>query len=255
MKFVYLFLALPFLIKAQFISVEKLNAASLPLAADTIEKYSTDDNEWMLVRTNQEAFITPYLEDLDSKGDSVKIADSTIKKIFRLFPEGKRCYLKTDDGIFIGVYNGTYRGGLFWIANDFSSGYQISSQKILKFIKSENNVYAIQSFPNLDVSKGNIIELKKTNSKYMSFEFVDLPSAPIDICSSSSGLLYVLTANPVEVVCVNQNKELSAVVADELFDKLPPHNMLLNNDDLYISMRKGIYKYNLTAKKAHFLQP
>lgn len=245
----------PVLLFSQVHDLSSWKIYPVPVNGDSIARYAYDENDWFVFSENQKVFATNYSDNLTEKNDVVEISDSALTKVFRLFPAGKRTFLKIDDGFLIGVFNGQFRGGLFWMSADLKHGYQISSQKIIKLIKAQNSLFAIQSFPNLEVSKGNLLEISKVNEKYFAKDYLDLPSAPIDIVTDSQDNLIILTASPSDLILVDKKKEVKTISANNFWEDLFPRNIIFLNGNIYIGMHKGVLKFNPDKGVKEWLMP
>jgi len=186
-------------------------------------------------------------------------------------------YLEVEDGYLIGFNRGEWGGELYWFSKDGKKRYEISKRQIVQFIKRDNKIYAIEGLAHLTMTGGSIIEIEKQKRKWVAKEFLKLPTTPEAIQLDSKGNFIVVTFGtnwrfnetdeslPSGAIIINalpglfsidREANIDTLVKDGFWgDYLYPHSMVIQNDVVYIGMRKGVYKFDLTTKRDEWLLP
>jgi len=138
-------------------------------------------------------------------------------------------------------------------------------------VKRDDKIYAIAGLAHLTTSKGSIIEIEKKKKKWVATEYLKLPTAPVAIQLDSKGNFivvtfgtnwsfekagnYVINATP-GLFSIDRNANIDILVKNGMWgDYLYPSSMVIQNDVVYIGMRKGVYKFDLATKKDEWLLP
>ena len=135
------------------------------------------------------------------------------------------------------------------------------------------------------MSDGNIIEIKQEQKKWIVEEFIRLPDAPdaIQLDSkenmlvfTSSGLYSIDKEANLDTLAIKMRRPIIPIIEIELPNStdtlriiqkplevhpkwlwgfLYPTSMVIQNDVVYVGMRGGVYKFDLTTKKEEWLLP
>jgi hypothetical protein len=245
----------------------------VPTDEDTIYKYSSAQNDWFV-----------YLD-----GDEIRVED---KRNYRRNPRAKLPFeirqsnnnvinisaplaglidvFEVEDGYLVGFNRGEWGGELYWFSKDGKKRYEISRHQIVQFIKRDNKIYAIEGLAHLG-TKGSIIEIEKQKRKWVAKEFLKLSTAPEAIQLDSKENFVVVTfgtdwsfdeggnviinASP-GLFSIDREADVDTLVKVGIWgDYLYPSSMVIQNDVVYIGMRKGVYKFDLTTKREEWLLP
>ena len=265
-------------IEAQTLSTKKENITFLknwksypvPTDNDTLYQYSWG-NDWFVYLDKDEIMV-------DEKGNKwvdlrtklpFKIRQSNSKWTIISAPlAGLIDFVKVQDGYLIGFNRGEYGGELYWFSKNGKKRYEVSGHDIVQFIKRDNKLYAIEDSGIFD---GSIIEIEKQEGKWVANEFLKLPTTPRAIQLDSKGNFIVVTfgtdwnfdewgrviinATP-GLFSIDRDANIDTLVKDGMWgDNLYPSSMVIQNDVVYIGMRKGVYKFDLATKKEEWLLP
>ena len=180
--------------------------------------------------------------------------------------------IEVEDGYLVGFNRGEWGGELYWFSKNGKERYEISGHQIVQFIERDNKIYAIEGLAHLGLTGGSIIEIKKQKRKWVAKEFLKLPTTPRAIKLDSKGNFIVVTfgtdwsfgkgemgviinATP-GLFLIDRDANIDTLVKDGMWgDYLYPSSMVIQNDIVYIGMRKGIYKFDLSEKKDEWLLP
>jgi hypothetical protein len=175
-------------------------------------------------------------------------------------------YLEVDDGYLIGFNRGEWGGELYWFSKNGKKRYEISGHQIVQFIKRDNKIYAIEGGKVED----SIIIIKKKMGKWVAEKYLKLPPAPAAVQLDSKDNLIIVTygyslsfdesgrtyasATP-SLFSIDRNANIDTLVNDGMWGQLYPSSMVIQNDVVYIGMRKGVYKFDHVVKKDEWLLP
>jgi len=180
--------------------------------------------------------------------------------------------IEVEDGYLVGFNRGEWGGELYWFSKNGKERYEISGHQIVQFIERDNKIYAIEGLAHLGLTGGRIIEIKKQEEEWVAKEFLKLPTTPRAIKLDSKGNFIVVTfgtnwsfgkgGNGVIInatpglFSIDRDANIDTLVEDGMWgDSLYPSSMVIQNDVVYIGMRKGIYKFDLSEKKDEWLLP
>lgn len=171
---------------------------------------------------------------------------------------------KVDDGwiICFATAGDAVKKELWWFSLDVSRKYKISEDKIVKFFKIDNQLFALEGRSYLEGEKkidtGKILLLQKQSgtSKWISDTILILPQAPHAGCLIDDGSLYIVTTS--SVLKVSDMKKVDVIVKDAFWEGLYPVSIIKTDSGLiYIGMRQGVAKLNISDanQKIEWLVP
>jgi hypothetical protein len=243
-------------IYCQSLKIEDWKLYPVASNKDSLQKNLSDEDEWFVFKKKERVFVTNEQEKaLNRMNDTLNFDYSILSLTVKMFPAGKPSIVKVSDGFLIGVYNGVFRGGLYWFSFDGKKGYQISTQKIVKIIKRGEKIFAAQDYARPNAPKGNLIEIERTSDAWTVHDYMDLPSAPVDACVNSNNEIVVLTSGPNRLVSINERNELATLITTGVWDSFLPHNIIADKNTIFIALNKGILKYNLSDDTQELLLP
>ncbi len=224
---------------------------NVPTNRDSLSKFNFDPNDWVVSFENQEVYVSSKSKYSVKSILPFEIKPSDEEKhIFR----GKRSVLKVDDGFLVGFYRGEWGGNLYWFSKDGASKYKISNDEIVDFKIRDNKIYAIEGLSHLSTSEGSIVEIKKQNDKWTTVEYLKLPFAPDAFELDSKNNFVIITST--SLISVDTSKNIDTLISIGIWDIfLYPNSLVIQNDTLFVGMRKGVFKYNLLTKKEEWLLP
>ena len=235
----------------EFSSVSNWQSFAIPLIKDSLEKYGFDLlGEWkVFIKDNDVVATKNRYFTLDSLPFKIIPSKDEEHKI-----GGRQSFLKVDDGYLVGFYRGEWGGNLFWFSDDGKTKYEISNHEIVKFIKRNNKIYAIEGLSHLGNSRGSIIEIKKTNNQWTTSEYIKLPSAPYGVDVDYKNNFIIITSK--SLLAVTPDSKVKFLIKEGIWDYgLYPTSLIIKKNIAFMGMRKGIFKYNLITKKQEWLMP
>jgi hypothetical protein len=165
---------------------------------------------------------------------------------------GRKSFIKVDDGYLVGFYRGEWGGNLYWFSNDGKQHYKISDDEIVQFIKRGDIIYAIEGLDHLSLSEGSILNIEKTNGKWTTQTYLQLPTAPGGVGLDSQNNLIVVTSK--SLIAVDTNAKAKILIEEGIwYYGLYPASLVILDDKAFIGMRKGVFKYDLRSEKQEWL--
>lgn len=157
---------------------------------------------------------------------------------------GSQSFIKVADGYLVGFYRGEWGGNLYWFSNDGKQHYKISDHEIVQFIKRDNKIYAIEGLDHLNNSYGSVLNIYKLNGKWNTTTYLPLNTAPEAIGLDSKNNLIVVTSK--SLLLVDPDAKIKTLVEPGIwYYGLYPASLVIFNDNVFIGMRKGVFKYSL----------
>jgi len=229
----------------------------VPKDEKTIVKYNSVPNDWFVYFDGDEIRVDDVRYKRRSKINELPFkleqSNGNIIGITPPFAE-VRDVVEVDDGYLAGFNGGEWGGELHWFSKNGKERYKISGHQIAQFIKRDNKVYAIEGLSHLGMSRGSIIEIEKKHGKWAAKEFLKLPAAPNAVQLDSKDNFIVVTSS--SLLSVDKNVKINTLIKNGMWNiYLYPSSMVIQNDVVYIGMRKGVYKFDLTTKKDEWLLP
>ena len=237
--------------QSNFKLVKNWKSYEIPTNQDTVYKYKSDKNDWIVSIDQNEIYAVEWSKNSSKISVPFFIKPTAIEE--RTF-RGKRFFMSVDDGYLIGFNRGESGGYIFWFSKDGTKNYKISDDNIVQFKNRDNKIYAIAGLEHLSMLEGSIIEIKKEKGKWVSVEYLKIPTAPVAVELDTENNLVIVTSS--SLLSVDTNKNLQILIAKGIWDSfLYPNSLVIQNETLFIGMRKGIFKYNLLTKKEEWLLP
>ncbi len=106
------------------------------------------------------------------------------------------------------------------------------------------------------MSSGSIIEIKKKKKKWVAKEYLKLPTAPNAIQIDNNENFIIVTSS--SLISVDKRAAIDILVdvgVWDVYNQLYPSSLIIHNNVVYIGMRKGVYKFDLSTKTEEWLLP
>jgi hypothetical protein len=179
---------------------------------------------------------------------AVKIIDRKleIKKV----EEVNECELNISNGKLVGVNRGEWGGILTFVPTDTTKSKVEIKRGNIKFIFSfKNKVYFIEALAHMGYNGGAIFVLDTTDNKFTYSLLVDFDDAPEAFAIYQDKFL-IATQERFYVV---QNFKKELIFQDTFWSSLYPNSIaVLDDKNVFIGMRSGIVKLDLTTKTLKF---
>lgn len=166
---------------------------------------------------------------------------------------GKRSFIKVDDGYLVAFWRGEFGASMFWFSDDGTSNYKIPGASAVQFISRDGEIFAINGLAHLNMSSGRILKITKVNDKWVASTYVELPFAPYTILLDSKNDFIVVMSN--NLIRVTKKKKIRTILKTDFWEGLYPTSSVIEDDNVYIGMRKGIYQFNLGTRESKWLLP
>jgi hypothetical protein len=229
--------------------IESWQSYQVPNNPDTLNKLGFSPADW-----------TVFLEN-----DKVRVANSTQFKNLAQLPFsikgskkeqinliGRQSFIKVADGYLVGFYRGEWGGYLYWFSNDGKQYYKISDHEIVQFIMRENRIYAIEGLAHLDNSEGSILNIVKNNDRWIAQTYLKLNAAPEAIGLDRRNNLIIVTSK--SLLSLDIDAKIKTLIETGIwYYGLYPNSLVILNDNVFIGMRKGVFKYDLQSGNQEWL--
>jgi len=241
----------------------------VPTNEEMLTKYNLGQNYWVVFLDQNEARVDHSYKYCPTVKlpFAIKQSESDIINISAPLA-GLIDAFEVDDGYLVAFNRGEWGGELYWFSKDGKKKYEISKQQITKFIERDDKIYAIEGISHLGMSKGGIIEVKKKKRKWKTTEYLKLPTAPEAAQLDSKNNLVVVTSSgifldsnknfgvvPSSLLSIDSNANVDTLVKAGMWDYLYPSSLIIQDDIVYIGMKRGVYKFDLVTKKEEWLLP
>ena len=195
----------------------------------------TGSDEWFQLNHSQNEF-----------GVSITNGKLDIKKV----REVHKCVLKITGGILIGIDNGEWGGQLTFKPEDTTKKVIDIKQGNINFIFNfKEKVYFIEGLAHGSYSGGAIFELNTTNDNFTFTKLVDFDDAPEAFTVYKDKFLIATHEN----FYIVQDFKKELVFKETFWSSLYPNSIaVLNDKNVFIGMRSGIIKLDLTNKTLKF---
>ena len=230
--------------------VQKWKKYNLPSGEDVLQ-YNTSGTNWLVSLDPSGQVIAlnniARFRSVDTLPFKIH-ADTTKAHSWRGFQTVK----KVDNGYLVGFNKGEFGGSLHWFSEKGDSSYQISRVNVDYIFEYKKKIYMANGLFHMGTDRGVINEMRFTNSKWKVEEGIELPSKSNIIMPYKDRLLIITTKT---VLFFDGTNNFDFVKKDGFWDVLYPQSAVILNDDLFVGMRGGVYKLNLTTKKEEWLIP
>lgn len=201
---------------------------------DLIYKANQSKNDWVFVQSGGiwDIIQNPYNK---HKGDSLPFSKKFMNKKFKHF-ERRKFVKKTSDGYLIGFTNGELSGDLYFIDLKGHSVYEIQKGLTINhFFEYQSKIYAIEG-----LNFGKIIEIFKDNGIWKTQSVSNLYDIPKLITDHNNEKLIV--GNQYIFKFGKDLKPIEILKSPFYWGMLYPSSILIDNENLYLSMRQGVLK-------------
>jgi hypothetical protein len=262
----------------QLTFLKNWNTYSIP---DNILRYNGAQNDWVVYLDKNEIRV------IDDRSYTYKKNLSNKKLPFRIEQSGLSDVIKVKDGYLVAFNKGEWGGSLYWYSKNGKKNNKIGGSAFstapIQFIKRDNQIYAITGTSHMSLSYGNIIKIDKKQEQWIIEEYIELPDAPRAIqldnknnmlVFTSSGLYSIDKKANLDTLAIKLRHPITPVIEIELpndtlrvvkkpmeihpkwvWGFLYPTSMVIQNNVVYVGMRGGVYKFDLTTKKEEWLLP
>lgn len=216
---------------------------TLPLG-DRIYKANHSVNNWFFEKSGN-GWEVKRNSNITERGDSLPVFSKRIRKSINSI-SGIKFIKKIPSGYLMGVNNGEFGGGLYYIDLSSRKLHEIhQSLRIHNIFEFQSKVYAIEGIYN-----GEIIEIYKENEYWKYKSVCILIGAPRLIVDYNDEKL-ILTSQHLSKLGKDLNVT-EILRAPFYWGMLYPSTILIDGDNLYIAMREGVLKISQFLVKPMF---
>ncbi|WP_281234110.1 hypothetical protein [Flavobacterium gelatinilyticum] len=161
----------------------------------------------------------------------------------------RECRLETKSGIFSGTDHGEWGGQLTFIPNDSQNTITIKKGNIKFIFLYKGKVYFIEGFAHMGINEGTIYEVNTKEHNLPYKKVVDFDDAAQAFTIYKDKLLIAAYKN--FYIVKDFKKEI--VFKNTFWQGLYPNSIAaFNNENVFIGIRSGIVKLDLTKKTLKF---
>ncbi|QHL87507.1 hypothetical protein GU926_08675 [Nibribacter ruber] len=165
---------------------------------------------------------------------------------------GRQTIVSFPDGYLVGFDKGEWGGALGWFDKKGKECLKISDDQVVKIVRVDDQVFAIEGLAHLSTSRGSLLRIYKKGGKWQVEKYLGLPYAPEGLGVDSNKNLIVITSN--NLIKVRKDKSIEVLIKDGFWSYgLYPNSLIIKDDVAFIGMRKGVLKYNLNTKAQEWL--
>ncbi len=232
------------------------------------EKYETDPKKWKVVELPDRENLEKYYASLDLANHAVidwtvqTVEGRVVAKLREGFGIGltqplpfdatillenrmaePSSALKVDDGWIVAYNEGEFGSAVYWYSEDGKQKAMLSRHQINGFLVEEDRTFAVEGLSHMGWSKGSMIEIKKSNGKWVVEEFLRLPGSGQAIARVARGDYVVVTSGTL--LRVNLAKELLVLIPDGEWDGLYPNSVAVEDGQVFVGMRQFVVRCRL----------
>ena len=178
----------------------------------------------------------------------VKIIDNklNIEKV----NEKNKAELKIDGGNLIGINRGEWGGKLSFVPNSKDKEEIEIKEGNIKFVfEFKGKIYFIEGLAHLSMSSGALFELKKDGQEFSFEKLMEFDDAPEAF--TIYGNKFLIATHQNFYVVEDFKKEL--IFENTFWSSLYPNSIaVVDNENVYMGIRSGIVKLDLTDKNMKF---
>lgn len=218
-------------------AITSCEQTTLPIPKEFVETVppKVGSDEWYPLNYSKNEF-----------GVTIIDGELDIKKV----DEVNKCELKIPGGTLIGKNNGEWGGQLSFKPEDTTKKTIDIKQGNIEFIfQFKDKVYFIEGLAHMDYSGGAIFELNTTNNNFSFKKLVDFDDAPEAFTVYKDRFLIATHEN----FYIVQDFKKELVFKETFWSSLYPNSIAVIDDkNVFIGMRSGIVKLDLTNKTLKF---
>lgn len=164
--------------------------------------------------------------------------------------EVDKCELNISNGKLIGVNRGEWGGTLSFVPTDTTKSKVEIKRGNIKFIFTfKDKLYFIEGLAHLSLSSGALYELDNTDGSFTYKKLIDFDDAPVAFSIYQDKFLIA----SYERFYVVQDFKKELIFQDTYWSDLYPNSIAVFDDkNVFIGMRGGIVKLDLTTKTFKF---
>jgi len=188
--------------------------------------------------------------DLNHSNNSYKVEILKSKLKIDAAKDVSECKLEIETGTLLGTDGGEFGGKLIFIPNDKSkSEIKITRGNINFLFRFKNKIYFISGLAHMTFNGGGMFELKADGDNFTFEKIIEFESAPFAFTIYNDKLL--VAGDKDFYVITNLKKQI--IFKDVFWEGLYPNSIAVANDkNVFVGIRGGIVKLDLTAKKLKF---
>jgi hypothetical protein len=225
---------LPFLISFVVVCCEQASVTIPDYFVETVPPKAGSD-EWFPLNYSQNEF-------------GVKLVNNTLD--IQKVKEVNRTELKIANGTLVGINRGEWGGQLTFKPFDTTQKSIEIKRGNIKFVFSfQNKIFFLEGLAHLSISEGALYELDILDSKFAFQKILDFEDAPEALTVYQDELLIATHEN--FYVVKDFKKEL--FFKKMFWSSLYPNSIAaIDEKDIFLGMRSGIVKLDLTTKTVKF---
>lgn len=149
---------------------------------------------------------------------------------------------KVNDGWIVGTIEapGAITGHILWYSNDCNDKYLISGDRVIQFIRYNNDLYALTGFSGYSIYDGKIIVIHKVDGRWEADRHIRLTQPPLAATFTGKDKMLVVTTREL----INIHNDVREIIfMNDCWEGLRPNSVALDSDNnIYIGMEQGVAK-------------
>jgi len=170
---------------------------------------------------------------------------------------GVYTFQKLENGWLGGCDKGEFSGSLWWFPDNGKKKYKISDHRVKQFIKSGDDIFAIQGLAHLGTSQGSMLKISRDgrDKPWKVSTVIRLPQSPEAFQRLKNSEFIVLLSNSLAKVDAKVNFKF--LLENAGWDTLYPNSLEISQDEktVYIGMRQYVAVFELDTNQLNFYVP
>ncbi|WP_343589350.1 hypothetical protein [Flavobacterium sp.] len=186
--------------------------------------------------------INPYTE------FQVSITDGKLEVAKYNYSEG--CEIKTPEGKFIGINVGEWGGKLFFVPTESEKKSFVIKEGNIKFIFSyKDKIYFIEGLTHMITSEGALFELDISGATISYKRILDFDDSP-EAFTIYQDQIFIAGYKNFYII---KDFKKEVIFENTFWSSLYPNSIaVFDNENVFVGMRGGIVKLDLTKKSLNF---
>ena len=227
------------------IPVNHLRSMALP-GADQLKNY-THDTIWQI--HIKEGVVCAYKADRPARMTNTPFKRSKQLDSAAYLP-GILAIQHVNNGFLVGDRKEHNKGGLYWMSMDREQSYLIARGNAFQIKRNGDKYYILQTGETADSASGYVKEAVFKNGRWEAVRLGKISGVPYCMDQDQDGNSIVITSTGLYKVKTDMQ---STTLSSLSWSPLNPTTLIVHDNNVYVGMRKGIFKYNLTTSTPEWL--
>lgn len=210
------------------------------LTSEKISEASLSNESWIFEIVKDSVLIKQN-EFNTKRGDVLPFEETFLKEKIQK-TASSRFVKKVHNGFLIGLNNGEFGGGLYFLSENGKDSYEIAPYiRVRQIFEHNSNIYFSTGLAHLGRNYGSISKLTFTDTKWSIGKSLNLEQSPTLVIFDNN-LPYVITSEYILKLDGDIDSFTQVLKAPYYWGVLYPSSAIISNKDIFIAMRKGVLK-------------